>query len=227
MRSPFWNRTWVAVLTLVVVGAGATVWGEARLPATRSSPAQVSRGPAPPLGQTVSGAVRMTTANDGSWTAVTVAPQPGASVAVAFVLQYQNPPSTVAEYDGLAGATLDKESLVVKTAHRRWLFKFPSYSGPVWAGDVALDVIGIASYFWPEAAPHPASHEEFVRSLTIPPVCDYSQCQCGGAGAQSCTCGGCSVSCYAPYEACCNGHGGCWCCQASDQSDRGRVQRRR
>jgi hypothetical protein len=205
---------------IAIVAVPAILWGFALVPASGEIGTQV---PAP-LGDTFNGAIRMTTADDGSWTAVTVAAQPGTPLAAAFVVQYQNPPSTVVDYDGVGGVRLDKTSLAVKSVDRGWLFKFPSYSGPVRAGDTALDVIGIARYFWSEGQRRPASHEEFVRSLAKPPVCDYTQCACGGSGAQSCTCGGCSVSCYAPYEACCNGHGSCWCCQGAVRPSSGRVR---
>lgn len=200
-----------------VAGAMLTACGAGLLTVLLSRPAETSAQSPGPVRDTFGGSVKMTTDAEGSWTAVTVTEAPGRPLAAAFVVQYLNPPSVSPDWQGTGTVTLGAASLTVKGSDREWLFKFPSYGGPIRAGQVALDVIGIVSYPWSgEAAKaRPSSHGDFVRLLVKPPVCDYTQCACGGAGAQSCTCGGCSVSCYAPYEACCGATGQCWCCQGT------------
>ena len=160
------------------------------------------------------GSVKITTDSKGMWTAVTVSERLGGALSAAFVVQYQNPVARFIDYDGLGSVTGDRTQLSVNSADGAWLFRFPNDPRPLPAGRVAVDVIGIADYSIAEAVAPASSHEEFVSSVTAafnPPKCP-GDCTCGGSGAQSCSCGGCSVSCYAPYAACCKG-GGCSCCQ--------------
>ena len=51
--------------------------------------------------------------------------------------------------------------------------------------------------------------EEVTRNVGECANCStLQQCQCGGPGASSCSCGGASVSCNSPCLACCNSTGG-------------------
>jgi hypothetical protein len=169
------------------------------------------------LGSEYDGIVKVTTSPDGMWSYVTVASESGEPLRTAFVVQYQNPMPSVT-YSGIGRVIPSKDALEISSASDGLTFKFPSYKGQLPAGRKAVDVIGIAAYSWPKGRPIPASHDEFVTQMQMSPLdkpkpCNYSECTCGGAGAQSCNCQGVSVSCYAPYDACCNvpqGRG--YCC---------------
>lgn len=176
---------------------------------------------------TFDGVVEVSTSAGGFWTYVTVTPQPGAPLSTAFTVQYQNRMPPVA-YQGTGRVALSDKSLAVRLADKGVLFKFPSYEGGVPARQKALDIIGIASHSWAKAGSRavPLSHEEFVASQVIllgegdPPLCDYRECICGGREAQSCSCQGVSVSCYAPYEACCVPPDRAFCCKPNNETER-------
>lgn len=86
---------------------------------------------------TFTGFVRMTTDATGSWTAVTVSQAPGRPLDAAFVVQWQNPPSAVLDWQGTGTVRIGATSLAVGGDGKNWLFKFPSYGGPVRAGHIA------------------------------------------------------------------------------------------
>ena len=179
-----------------------------------------------PVGDLFEGVIHVSTSASGFWTYVTVSPQSGAPLSAAFTVQYQNRMPSVA-YQGTGRVTLSEKSLGISSTDSGLLFKFPSYEGRLPAGQKALDVIGVASYSWPATGLRqpPLSHEDFVASQALrleedPPVCNYKECTCGGSGAQSCSCGGVQVSCYAPYEACCVPPSRAFCCQKPPEPER-------
>lgn len=156
----------------------------------------------------LNGTVEISTDANRMWSYISIAEQPGSSLRSAFTVQYQNPIVHSLEWLGTGRVNLGKDYLLVTAAEGDILFKFPSYSGPVRAGQPAYDVIGIAAYSWSGAASEtqPVSHRQFADRITSrnkPGTCIYSQCHSGGEGAQGCGCGGIQVSCHAPYEACC------------------------
>lgn len=156
----------------------------------------------------LSGTVEITTDANRMWSCISIAERHGSSLRSAFTVQYQNPIVRSIEILGTGKVTIGKDFLTVNTNEENVLFKFPSYSGPVWAGQPAYDVIGIAAYSWSGVASEmqTVSHRQFADRITSwykSGACVYSQCPSGGEGAQSCSCGGIQVSCHAPYEACC------------------------
>jgi hypothetical protein len=70
-----------------------------------------------PSQNTFAGHVTITTSPE-RWGAVSVAPQPGAPLSAAFILQYQHSPSSLLEYEGRATVTVEQDSLTVKASDR-------------------------------------------------------------------------------------------------------------
>ncbi|GEM_PF-3713232 len=191
----------------------------------------VDRCPAP-AARVFDGYIEASTAASGLRTFVTVAAAPGMPLNAAFSVQHGGSAPQVA-YRGMGRITLGETILALNGADDALLFRFPSYAGPVPAGMRAIDVIGIAVYSWPVGGPFapPSSHEEFTATQLLrtdedPPPCNYKECLCGGAGAQSCSCLGHQVSCYSPYEACCTTTSA-FCCKPREEGEGKKIKPRR
>lgn len=166
-----------------------------------------------------SGVIELTTAPSGFLTYVTVADDSGALVA-GFALQHEAPADGTLALHARGGILVSDTAIAIVTPTWRLRFGFPTAGGGTTDAEPARAVMGIAAYDWrgSRAGARPASHATFERQvgyLEGPPVCDYSECICGGAGTQSCNCEGRSVSCYAPYEACCKTNTAI-CCKPAD-----------
>ena len=171
------------------------------------------------------GFIELTTAPSGFLTYVSIADKSGTLMA-GFALQSEAGAADKVSLKTRGRVLVSHTGIVIVTSTQRLAFGFPAAAGRTADADPIRTVIGIGSYDWrgSDARERPASHADFelaVGSLDGPPVCDYAECICGGAGTQSCNCEGRSVSCYSPYEACCKTNTAI-CCKpaASDARER-------
>ena len=172
------------------------------------------------------GVIEMTTCESGLLTYITVKTRPQDPVAAGFALQHAEGADHPRSLRGTGRLTATHTGLTIETAQSNLAFSFPSDPGAPGPGPHPAAIIGIAAYDYGHGAvgPRPASHVEFERSvghLDGPPVCDYAECICGGAGTQSCNCEGRSVSCYSPYEAWCKTNTAICCKPAAPDAPEG------
>ena len=153
------------------------------------------------------GLIELTTAPSGFLTYVSIADKSGTLIA-GFALQSETGAADKVSLKARGRILVSHTGIVIVTSTQRLAFGFPAAAAGTGDAGPIRTIIGIGSYDWrgSNAPERPASHANFelaVGTLDGPPLCDYSQCICGGRGAQSCNCEGRSVSCYQPYEACC------------------------
>ena len=108
------------------------------------------------------------------------------------------------------------------------MFKFPESAIPRSLGGVTFeqyDIVGIAQYGASgHLSPETLANLKRTGSCFKPDVgtnCQTMQCTSGGEGASQCSAGsnGCSVTCQAGHNACCNANTNQCCCQKEQSQD--------